>query len=122
MPDPLFRRVIVPEAAGYSGSGVSEFYHVTDAQFNPSAPTDRLTMAIALVKALGLDATAQSACNTNPGLADWQSIPQANRGYVSIAVSRGLMSVNSSSQFRPADAITHLELANAAMALLQASR
>jgi len=93
----------------------------TGTLFNPQARTDRITVAIALVKALGLDQEAQAASVNNPGLADWNFIAPAARGYASVAVSHGLMRVNSG-YFRPSDAITRLELAGAAVALQQATR
>ena len=91
-------------------------------RFNPNGQADRLTVAIALVKALGLDADAAGARTTNPGLVDWSAIPFAVRGYVSLAVTHGLMSANAAGQFRPADGLTQLELARASFALLQATR
>jgi len=91
-------------------------------RFNPNAQIDRLTVAIALVKALGLDDQAAAASFANPGLVDWQAIPFAARGYVSLAVTHGVMSANAAGQFRPADAMTQLELARAAFALVQATR
>jgi serine protease AprX len=89
--------------------------------FNPQGHIDRATVAVALVKALGLDQDAQAASLYNPGLADWNLIPAAARGYVSIAVSRSLMRATLG-YFRPAESITRLELAAAAVALQRVSR
>src|SRR5262249_23648541 len=89
--------------------------------FSPQAPADRLTAAIGAVKALGLDETAQST-TTNPGIADWNSIPSSYRGYASVAVSRNLMRLDSQGNFRPVDSITRAELAATAMTLQQAQR
>jgi serine protease AprX len=93
----------------------------TGPYFNPQAPADRLTSAIGAVRALGLDQTAQST-TANPGIADWNSIPAAYRGYAALAVTRNLMKLDSASNFRPADSITRSELAATAVALQQASR
>ncbi|HEY9232897.1 MAG TPA: S8 family serine peptidase [Blastocatellia bacterium] len=111
---------IFVESVAHSPNG--DLLNTSGAQFNPNAQADRLTVAIALVKTLGLDGAAQSSSTTNPGLSDWQQIPIAARGYVSVAVSRSLMSANGAGQFRPADAVTRLELARAAVALMQATR
>lgn len=89
--------------------------------FNPQAPIDRATVAVALVKAMGLDRDAQAASLNNPGLADWNLLPAAARGYISIAVSRNLMRAGSGN-FRPFESITRLELAAAAVALQRTSR
>lgn len=89
--------------------------------FNPQAQVDRTSVAVALVKALGIEQDAQAASLNNPGLADWNLIPASARGYVSIAVSRNLMRASLGS-FRPFDSITRLDLATAAVALQRATR
>jgi len=89
--------------------------------FNPQGQIDRAMVAVALVKALGLDQDAQAASLINPGLADWNLIPAATRGYISIAVSRNLMCA-SLGYFRPAESITRLDLAAAAVGLQRTSR
>jgi serine protease AprX len=86
-------------------------------QFNPQGPSNRLTVAVAMVKALGLSTNGQS----NPGIYDWSTIPSWARPYVSLAITRGLMSA-SSGYFRPFDSLTRGELALAAVALQQAAR
>jgi serine protease AprX len=111
---------IFVESVAHSPNG--DLMNTSGVRFNSNAPADRLTVAIAMIKALGLDADAQRASAANPGLLDWLGIPVAARGYVSVAVTRGLMSANAAGQFRPSDAITRLELAKASYALLQATR
>lgn len=86
-------------------------------QFNPQSESNRLTVAVAMVKALGLSTNGQ----TNPGLADWSTIPYSARPYVSLAVSRGLMNATAG-YFRPFDSITRTELALSAAALQKAAR
>lgn len=93
----------------------------TGSTFNPQARIDRTSVAVAIVKALGLDQEAQAAAVTNPGLADWNLVPVQARGYVSVALSHSLMRAPSG-YFRPMDSITRLELAAAAVALQQATR
>jgi len=111
---------IFVESVAHSPNG--DLFNTSGAQFNPNSQADRLTVAIALVKALGLDSAAQSSGAINPSLTDWQQIPVAARGYVSVAVSRGLMSANTLGQFRAADGITRIDLAKAASGLLLATR
>jgi serine protease AprX len=111
---------IFVESVAHSPNG--DLLNTSGALFNPTAAADRLTVTVALVKALGLDAAAQSSSAINPGLVDWQQIPLAARGYVSVAVTRGLMSASSTGLFRPADAITRVELARSAVALLSATQ
>jgi serine protease AprX len=89
--------------------------------FNPQSQADRVTLAVGMVKALGLEQAAQAASANNPGLSDWNLIPASVRGYVSVAVSRGLMRA-ANGYFRPSDAITRIELAGAAVALQRATR
>jgi serine protease AprX len=111
---------IFVESIAHSPNG--DLMNTSGARFNPNAQADRLTVAIALVKALGLDDDAQRASAANPGILDWLGIPLAARGYVSVAVTHGLMSASAAGQFRPTEAITRLELAKASVALLQATR
>ena len=68
--------------------------------FNPSASTTRLDTAVALVRALGLDAEAKATAGTivtaqyngqTIALADNSEIPSAMRGYVQIALDKGLL-------------------------------
>jgi serine protease AprX len=117
---PSDSNAIFVESVTHSPNG--DLMRTSGAQFNPQASADRLTTAIAIVKALGLDSDAQAADSSNPGIADWDAIPATARGYVKVATTRGLMSTNLSSYFRPFDSITRGELAAAAVALQQAAR
>jgi serine protease AprX len=92
-----------------------------ESRFYPQSSVNRTTVAIAIVKALGLESDAQAASSINPGLVDWNQIPIAARGYVSLAISRNLMRA-SSGMFRPNDSITRLELALSGVSLQQAAR
>ena len=89
--------------------------------FNPQGACDRLTVAISVVRALGLEDTAQAWNGTNPGIADWSLIPNTARGYVAVALSRNLIRPRASG-FRPFDSMTRAELAWTATALQQAAR
>src|SRR5207253_3636727 len=63
--------------------------------FNPLNTVSRLDAAVAFVRALGLDTQAQSLKNTivtsnGTALSDNAQIPAELRGYVQIALDRGL--------------------------------
>jgi hypothetical protein len=96
-------------------------FAATGTHFNPQGQLDRLTLAVALSKTAASEQEAQSAGLSNPGLDDWGSIPGWARGYVAIALSRGLMTARSGG-FRPFDYVTRVELAGSAVALQQATR
>jgi serine protease AprX len=64
--------------------------------FNPGGNVNRLDVAVAFVRALGLDTEAKGLANTavtsgGQPLVDNTSIPPALRGYVQIALNRGLL-------------------------------
>jgi serine protease AprX len=85
-------------------------------RFRPYDSVDRLTAAVALVRAAGLRAQAESQSNTPPAVLDALSIPGDLRGYVSVAIAKGLLT--SGNSFYPQKALTRGELAHA-MATLQ---
>ncbi len=63
--------------------------------FNPAAPVSRLDVAVAFVRALGRDAEAQALANTvvtanGQPLSDNAEIPGVLRGYVQLAIDKGL--------------------------------
>ena len=89
--------------------------------FNPQGTCDRLTVAMAVVKVLGLESTARAWTGTNPGIADWSVIPNSARGYVAVALSRNLIRPRATG-FRPFDSMNRTELALTATALQQAAR
>jgi serine protease AprX len=68
--------------------------------FNPTANVTRLETAVALVRALGLDAEAKAKAGSTVtakyngvslALADNAEIPSALRGYVQLALDKGLL-------------------------------
>ena len=89
--------------------------------FNPQGTCDRLTVAMAAVKSLGLESAAQAWTGTNPGIVDWSLIPDSARGYIALALSGNLISLRANG-LRPFDSITRAELAWTATALQQAAR
>ncbi|MGH9838942.1 MAG: S-layer homology domain-containing protein, partial [Blastocatellia bacterium] len=80
--------------------------------FRPDDRADRLAAAIALVRAAGLRAEAEAQTNASLPISDASSIPALWRGYVAVALSRGLLTVDGGA-FRPNDALTRIELAHA---------
>ncbi|HSQ22812.1 MAG TPA: S8 family serine peptidase [Pyrinomonadaceae bacterium] len=79
--------------------------------FQPDAPVDRLTTAVALVRAAGLRQQAESGSYTLTYL-DAASIPLSLRGYVAVAVQNGLIRTNGSN-FYPQGNFTRVDLAHA---------
>jgi serine protease AprX len=69
--------------------------NVAGTSFNPSAATTRLDAAVAFVRALGLDSQAQTlrgsvVTSNGTALSDNAQIPSDLRGYVQIALDKGL--------------------------------
>jgi len=94
----------------------------TGLYFNPQNACDRLTVAIAVVKVLGLEQMAQAWTGTNPGFADWALVPAYARGYVAVALSRNLIRITVTGTFRLFDSMTRSELAWTASTLQQTAR
>jgi hypothetical protein len=80
--------------------------------FRPDEMVDRLTAAVALVRAQGLRGEAEAKAGTLLTVADAASIPYALRGYVALALERGLLTAEGGA-FRPQSTLTRLELAHA---------
>jgi serine protease AprX len=89
-------------APGSSGALIAESLKregvmgLSGAAFGPGAQVSRIEQAVALVRALRLDAQARALANTNvtvggQTLTDNAGIPPALRGYVQIAIDRGVM-------------------------------
>jgi serine protease AprX len=85
-------------------------------KFRPNDSVDRLTAAVALVRAAGLRTQAESQSTPAPTVQDVLSIPSNLRGYVSLALSKGLIPAGTS--FYPTRPLSRGELAHA-MAVLQ---
>jgi serine protease AprX len=85
--------------------------------FRPGETVDRLTATVALVRALGLRSEAE-AKNLEPllGVSDASAIPSNLRGYVAVAMARGLLTTDGGS-YRPQSALTRADLAHALAAI-----
>ncbi|HWN97859.1 MAG TPA: S8 family serine peptidase [Blastocatellia bacterium] len=97
-------------------------FGATGLYFNPQSPCDRLTVAIAVVKALGLEQIARRWAGPNPGVADWNLVPYSLRGYVGVALDRALIRNTSAGSFRVFDSMTRAELAWTGSTLQQAAQ
>jgi hypothetical protein len=87
------------------------FVDVSGDRFRPNDSVSRLTAAIALVRAAGLRSDAEARSGIPLTFLDAGSIPDVYRGYVSVAISRGLL--QGDTLFRPQAALTRVELAHA---------
>jgi serine protease AprX len=103
------------ESAQFSPSA-SLFPDATGSYFRPNDSVDRLTAAVVLVRAAGLKAEAESYNGGLLSLLDLVSIPSNLRGYVQVAISRGLLTADGNT-FRPVNALTRAELAHALVAI-----
>jgi serine protease AprX len=93
----------IAEALTAKGSTLRDFDFVPNGliaasgvSFNPTGSVNRLDLAVAFVRALGHDAQARALANTNVTvngtvLSDNAQIPGALRGYVQIAINKGLL-------------------------------
>lgn len=85
-------------------------------RFRPDDPVDRLTAAVVLVRAIGLRAEAESRAGAALALTDAGAIPPELRGYVAVALERGLLDSDGGA-FRPQDSLRRVELARAMAAV-----
>ena len=90
---------------------------VRGSAFRPDDAATRLTAAVVLVRAAGLQAEAESKAGAYLNYTDAATIPWALRGYVQVAVARGLIS--SPPQFNPSGTFTRAELARGVATILQ---
>jgi serine protease AprX len=110
----LTTRNFVESAQAAPGGAL--FSDVQGTSFRPHAFADRLTAAIVLVRAAGLRAEAEAQTSATLSLTDVASIPAQWRGYVAVAIARGLLTT-SNNAFRPQATLTRLELAHALVTL-----
>jgi serine protease AprX len=80
--------------------------------FSPDAFASKLVTAVAAVKAANLESLT-SATTLPVTIADRNSIPSEWRGYVAVALQKGLISLDAGNLFNPNRAITQMELAQA---------
>lgn len=80
-------------------------------QFRPNDGVTRLAAAVALVRAAGLRSEAEAKAGTPLAFLDVSGIPSELRGYISVAVSNGLL--HGDTTFRPNGTFTRADLAHA---------
>jgi serine protease AprX len=88
---------------------------VAGSQFRPYEGVTRISAAVALVRAAGLRSEAEAKAGTPLAFLDAASVPAELRGYVSVAISYGLL--RGDSLFRPQSPLTRGELAQAVAVL-----
>jgi len=111
----IYSRGIV-ESVQSNPNGMLIYDATAGGGFNPHNSTTKLAAAIAYVRAAGLESQASTA-SLSPTVTDAASIPSQWRGYVAVALQRGLISLDGNT-FNPSRAITRIELAQALNALL----
>ncbi|HEY8228550.1 MAG TPA: S8 family serine peptidase [Pyrinomonadaceae bacterium] len=99
------------ESAQSSPTGPLFVDVVAGGRFRPNDNVTRLAAAVALVRVAGLRSEAEAKANAPLAFLDALTIPAELRGYVAVAVSRGL--VQSDSFFRPQNSFSRAELAHA---------
>jgi serine protease AprX len=82
------------------------------APFRPDDMVDRLTAAVAIVRAAGLRGEADARSGAPLSVTDAGAIPYALRGYVAVALERGLLDAEGG-VFRPQGTLARIELAHA---------
>ena len=85
-------------------------------KFRPDDFATRLEAAVALVRAAGLQAQAEATTSLPPSVKDAQTIPTALRGYVAVALEKGLLTAEDG-QFQAQSAITRAQLAHSMLVL-----
>ncbi|HEX8353691.1 MAG TPA: S8 family serine peptidase, partial [Pyrinomonadaceae bacterium] len=90
---------------------------VRGGSFRPDERATRLAATVVLVRAAGLRAEAESKAGAYLGYTDAGSIPWELRGYVQVAVARGLIS--SPQRFNPSGVFTRAELARGVATILR---
>ncbi|MGH9967903.1 MAG: S8 family serine peptidase [Pyrinomonadaceae bacterium] len=99
------------ESAQAAPNGTLFFDVTPGARFRPHEVVTRLVAAVALVRAAGLRSEADAKAGIPLPLLDAASIPSEFRGYVSVAISKGL--IQNDLSFRPQGSFTRGDLAHA---------
>jgi serine protease AprX len=89
-------------------------------RFDADRSLNRLTAAVTLVRAAGLRAEAEGSAGATLALNDLRSLPSDYRGYVEVALARGLLTADGG-YFRPHAAFTRAQLARSTAALARLS-
>jgi hypothetical protein len=87
----------------------------SDGTFRPKQPATRLEVATVTAHGLGLPDAAANALN----VADANAVPQELRGTVATALDKRIINIVGAREFRPAQAATRAELAQALDAVME---
>lgn len=99
-------------AKGYLALAIEhELIAEVGGEFQPQKPADRLWVAEMLVKAMGLESEAQAKMNAEISFEDADEIPIDLKGYVVIAIEKGIVLGYTNNAFRPNKPVTRAELA-----------
>lgn len=105
-------KLIPSWAAGYVVVAYEhDLFLETETTVQPLKPADRLWATVLLVKALKLEQEAEAKQNVELPFKDALDIPPALRGYVAVAVERGLINGYDDKTFKPNKPVTRAELA-----------
>jgi len=107
--DPATRLFVESVQASPTGSLFTDA--AKGGRFRPNDTANRLTAAVALVRAAGFRSDAEAKAGAPLPFLDATSIPNELRGYVAVAVSTGLLQADTN--FRPQATLTRAELAHA---------
>ncbi len=108
--------LLAVESAQSSPTGALFTDAVFGGKFRPDESATKLVAAVALVRAAGLRSQADALAGTSLTVTDAYLIPSNLRGYVSVALSQGLLTKDGAA-FNPNRALARAELAHA-MALI----
>jgi serine protease AprX len=109
--------MIFVESAQSAPAGALFTDATSGGQFRPDDFATRLTAAIALVRAAGLQVEAGTAILPS-NINDASEIPSTLRGYVAVALSHKLL-IADGGNFRPQSSLTRVELAHALITILK---
>lgn len=79
--------------------------------FRPQDPIKRHEMAVLAVRATGLGEEVQERDGSGLAFSDVWNIPAASRGYVEVALEKGIFTGYSDNTFRPEEELTRLHVA-----------
>ena len=85
-------------------------------KFRPDDYATRLNAAVALVRAAGLQSQAEATSSLPSWVKDGATIPAALRGYVAVALDKGLLTAEDG-QFQAQSAIQRAQLAHSMLVL-----
>jgi len=108
--DPL--TMLYVESAQHAPAGAL-FPDLGTGSFAPDQAVDRVTAAVVLVRAAGLQSEVDSSNNTLTGVLDAPYVPTRWRNYVAVALKHGLLTTDNNLYFRPQTTLTRADLAHA---------